>query len=251
LHRGRKAFTLIELLVVIAIIAILAAILFPVFLMAKRRALTATCAANLKQTGIACQLYMDDNGGRFSLWLSGSAPDPTGVNPSKSSWIFFLQKYARTKLLSKCPADGSKDANAVSYWKNVYTDYWSGGEILGGGWIVVKGNVPPLYVTMRYPKATMYMMDCPVSLNQGYHTWWGPPRTWGGYPQDVSAQAETRHGGGANVLFLDWHVSLVKPNDWKTTRSGTAGDNPLTKISVPTPPWGEKGDGRHPWFRGD
>ena len=57
---SRAAFTLIELLVVIAVVAILAAILFPVFAQAREKARQASCMSNLKQTGVASQLYMQD-----------------------------------------------------------------------------------------------------------------------------------------------------------------------------------------------
>ncbi len=63
--RSRRGFTLVELLVVIAIIAILAAILFPVFARAKRSAQIAVCQSNLKQWGAAALMYIDDNAGRF------------------------------------------------------------------------------------------------------------------------------------------------------------------------------------------
>src|SRR5215210_8440731 len=61
----RKAFTLIELLVVIAIIAILAAILFPVFAQAREKARQATCQSNLKQIATAFQMYATDYDGTF------------------------------------------------------------------------------------------------------------------------------------------------------------------------------------------
>jgi len=58
--KKRQAFTLIELLVVIAIIAILAAILFPVFAQAREKARQATCLSNMKQMGLATRMYLQD-----------------------------------------------------------------------------------------------------------------------------------------------------------------------------------------------
>src|SRR5476649_474470 len=60
-HSHSKAFTLIELLVVIAIIAILAAILFPVFAQAKAAAKSVACLSNTKQIGLATQIYIGDS----------------------------------------------------------------------------------------------------------------------------------------------------------------------------------------------
>ena len=64
-HRKPSGFTLIELLVVIAIIAILAAILFPVFAQARERARAISCLSNLKQMGTALQMYQQDYDGHF------------------------------------------------------------------------------------------------------------------------------------------------------------------------------------------
>ena len=83
--RGRKGFTLIELLVVIAIIAILAAILFPVFTKARDNAKLARCMVHLGQIGKAVQSYCDDNDGRYPIgpeYVYDSAGRPTGFRYS-------------------------------------------------------------------------------------------------------------------------------------------------------------------------
>ena len=241
-HRT-KGFTLIELLVVIAIIAILAAILFPVFASAKRSAHRTQCASNLKQISVSCMLYIDDNDGRFSPWASRNTS-----GAYSSSWLILLQKYSRTRLLSNCPADESKDPRMVGYWKNVYTDYWAGSPDFAA-------PPPPLYSAIRHYRSTVYMMDGPsTQYNEGIHTWWAPPHYWPGYSVKEAMKSETRHAGAANCVFLDGHVSLIKPDDWKTTVTGSGATNPLPGGSIyglPTGVWREKGDGVHPWFRGD
>ncbi|HMS54087.1 MAG TPA: DUF1559 domain-containing protein, partial [Fimbriimonadaceae bacterium] len=70
----RRAFTLIELLVVIAIIAILAAILFPVFAQAKETARKTTCLNNMKQIGIGQMMYVSDSDGRYPSWVPQMPP---------------------------------------------------------------------------------------------------------------------------------------------------------------------------------
>ena len=80
----RRAFTLIELLVVIAIIAILAAILFPVFAQAKNAAKQAVCISNMKQLGLASQIYLGDND---DVWYPISVYEPkTGFSPQQF-WV--------------------------------------------------------------------------------------------------------------------------------------------------------------------
>lgn len=243
----RNGFTLIELLVVIAIIAILAAILFPVFIRAKAQAAQTKCLGNLKQIGFATALYMDDNGSRFPVWWS---PSSRGYG-----WFYSVQKYARTKVVCKCPGDIYKASDyPVSYWKNSYTDYWSGEQT---------SVAPPLLSGMVRQTSIVYIMDGPPQMD-GAHTWWGPPRTWNGWGaqyQRLCADSEKRHNGGAAVLFIDWHVKIVRPYDFKTSFTGTAASCPLLNLPAHSPSYyphsytggaiyEERGDG-HPWFRGD
>ena len=91
---ARRGFTLIELLVVIAIIAILAAILFPVFGRARENARRASCQSNLKQIGLGVMQYVQDYDSRLPLRGAG------GIN-----WAQRLQPYAKSTQLFKCPSN--------------------------------------------------------------------------------------------------------------------------------------------------
>jgi prepilin-type N-terminal cleavage/methylation domain-containing protein len=98
----RRGFTLIELLVVIAIIAILAAILFPVFSQAKMAAKRIADVSNIKQTGLALQMYMGDNDDMFpqaAYW------DPTPAQYVLWSATPVLQPYMKNKDILKSPAE--------------------------------------------------------------------------------------------------------------------------------------------------
>lgn len=94
----QPAFTLIELLVVIAIIAILAAILFPVFARARENARRSTCQSNLKQVGLAFQQYKSDYDG----WL---APVQSGTTaPNVRGWPTLLNPYTKSPQVFNCPS---------------------------------------------------------------------------------------------------------------------------------------------------
>ncbi len=95
--RPRKAFTLIELLVVIAIIAILAAILFPVFARARENARRTSCLSNLKQIGLGMMQYVQDYD---EMYPNAYYTDATGTN----FWWMILQPYTKSSQLFYCPS---------------------------------------------------------------------------------------------------------------------------------------------------
>ena len=96
----RKAFTLIELLVVIAIIAILSAILFPVFAQAREKARGISCLSNMKQLGLSLNMYGQDNDGTMmqTSWELGSLK-------SKIHWSYIVQPYVKNLQIFVCPSD--------------------------------------------------------------------------------------------------------------------------------------------------
>ena len=98
--RARQGFTLIELLVVIAIIAILAAILFPVFGRAREKSRSISCLSNMKQIGNAYTMYTQDYDERFFLWRYFIRPGNI-----KQTWVELLQPYMKNRSLWVCPSD--------------------------------------------------------------------------------------------------------------------------------------------------
>lgn len=99
----RRAFTLIELLVVIAIIAILAAILFPVFAQAKEAAKKTACLSNDKQMATALFMYAGDNDDMLcqTSWESDAS------HPYQVHWSFLMQPYIKNFDMFRCPSDSA------------------------------------------------------------------------------------------------------------------------------------------------
>ncbi|HWA84255.1 MAG TPA: prepilin-type N-terminal cleavage/methylation domain-containing protein [Fimbriimonadaceae bacterium] len=134
-----RAFTLIELLVVIAIIAILAAILFPVFAQAKLAAKKAADLSNVKQIGLGIQMYLGDNDDVYPLALFWDSNQPYSTSYAWSSTLC-VQPYIKNKEIVKSPADSmggvftdasvygiapSRQPRPISYMANSITPYYT------------------------------------------------------------------------------------------------------------------------------
>src|SRR6186997_2874835 len=102
----RKGFTLIELLVVIAIIAILAAILFPVFARARENARRSSCQSNLKQLGLGFAQYTQDYDERLPEFSNGN---PVTGPFAFDGWGNSIQSYVKSYQILKCPSGARSD----------------------------------------------------------------------------------------------------------------------------------------------
>ncbi len=200
----RRGFTLIELLVVIAIIAILAAILFPVFARAREKARQASCQSNLKQIGLGLRMYAQDYDERnVPTVSSGNVVGGNGI-----WWMILIQPYIKNVQLLACPSyggdpgycpnNGSPQCESGAPSPDIYR-YRGGYGInnAANGW---KDG------TLVKPAETVHVMDAACVINQ-------PPPAW---PMDNAGNlANTlRHNNGGDVLFFDGHVKFWKLGDF-------------------------------------
>ncbi|MDO8588538.1 MAG: prepilin-type N-terminal cleavage/methylation domain-containing protein [Armatimonadota bacterium] len=218
----RAGFTLIELLVVVAIIAILAAILFPIFAKAKEAAKRAACLGNLRQIGMAIKMYQDENNGAF----------PAKVFPDIADewlfcrWVRMTIPYAKSRNIYNCPgamrpqkAGDPPMRMAYSYNEYIYR---------------AEQGFSSTESAIAKPKFTLLLAD--GRINKLVHDW-----NDGGFtpdaglppPQNIpsgmsrvkwadtenTSYPQIRHGG-SNILFCDLHASYFKSGDYKAVYYG-------------------------------
>ncbi|MCE5238863.1 DUF1559 domain-containing protein [bacterium] len=187
--RTQRGFTLIELLVVIAIIAILAAILFPVFAKAREKARQTSCLNNCKQLGIAAMAYVQDYDEKYPLYYLGKWADPA-INPlgydsadglNYHWWDAPMVPYIKNMQIWRCPSTSSPISYGNDYGWN-HNVFGGGGKSMG---------------SIQNPAGLMFLTD----KGSGG----GPYVMSGGY-----YMCSDRHNGGANVVFADGHAKWCK-----------------------------------------
>ena len=124
----KRAFTLIELLVVIAIIAILAAILFPVFARARENARRASCQSNLKQLALGLIAYVQDYDELLPLALGNGVT----TGDAGYGWAGSTQPYLKSIQILQCPSEPTPPTGSSN--GSDFSDYWYNGTISGATW---------------------------------------------------------------------------------------------------------------------
>jgi prepilin-type N-terminal cleavage/methylation domain-containing protein/prepilin-type processing-associated H-X9-DG protein len=219
----RRAFTLIELLVVIAIIAILAAILFPVFAQAREKARQTSCLSNVKQLGTATMLYVQDYD-ETMLPYQTAVPVPTTPVTATSFWPQLIEPYVKLRQAWYCPSNAIEtplpSPNSSTYGANFNHIVTSnlGGIPRGMGDFTRPANLMLITDTQDAPSVKIKDAPCP-DFRAGYvrtycpHTGTATPYAHGlaaCVTLRNTAGVDKRHSGGANVLFLDMHAKWMK-----------------------------------------
>jgi len=206
----RKGFTLIELLVVIAIIAILAAILFPVFARAREKARQSSCQSNMKQLGLAMLMYCQDYDETFCALGEGTqttlvVPGDLYFNYNSGaaylyfyrSWASNIYPYIKNVQIFRCPST-TYNCYGVAYGLPVH-----GINATETGATSIFGR--PVQADIKFPAELMMI---------------GEKGTGGGNQYIFSSvyyASRVSHNGGANITFFDGHVK------WASYEAGNLG----------------------------
>jgi prepilin-type N-terminal cleavage/methylation domain-containing protein/prepilin-type processing-associated H-X9-DG protein len=204
----KRGFTLIELLVVIAIIAILAAILFPVFARAREKARGASCQSNLKQLSLGVLMYMQDYDGRSPYgW--------TSINGGASStrWRDVVQPYIKNTQILVCPSNTGDGTSSYGMYDPICAQAFDTRMAQPAGTVMLADNTE--------------VSDTASSTDSNYNNWtrvgtgdWQVSFVRNFTDNNIKASGATAygwkrrpnpwaHGGSCNFAFCDGHVKIL------------------------------------------
>lgn len=225
-HRKTYGFTLIELLIVISIIALLAAILFPVFNRARENARRASCQSNLKQIGLGLTQYLqdyDETFGPVTVGVYSLASTAAGSTPDRYKWMDAIFPYVKSEQIFNCPSHSTTElykfrdgTNYGSYAMNgtyyVYGDaYNAPSSFLDGSGVIVK------LAQAQAPATTAWVTDgLGGAIGYTFLTEGEPNSSSSQYTIGIAGgqrQLESiaeRHLETTNILYVDGHVKAAK-----------------------------------------
>ncbi len=224
----KSGFTLIELLVVIAIIAIISALLFPVFSRAKSAAKRVTCLSGTKQLGSAMILYAGD--------YDDSAPGLAlgEVFAVKNDYWFGMLPYIKNRAVLECPEDSFRNCDEMTQNLGGYSQdvpnkgcigygYNSGALLADEDGFSTPGLLKGETLTaIEFPASTFAMADSdslvvPMSSSLNFTNWGGmdiaPPGNmlrWYLSGRTISSSQQLRHGGMLTHIFVDGHAKAIR-----------------------------------------
>jgi prepilin-type N-terminal cleavage/methylation domain-containing protein/prepilin-type processing-associated H-X9-DG protein len=246
--RSRRGFTLIELLVVIAIIAILAAILFPVFAQARDKARSAGCLSNQKQFGHALMMYMQDYDEK-TLWFYNASDAAAKGDYYAGYWYHPIMPYVKNMGVFMCPSVSRSTncnpdrkpfaiLNRCGFGINVaHVGYASGDPYLSPGKV---GDTRSL-ASIEEPARVIFLADSQLNPNIDHNLGWQdikcpmPHRQplandvdrWardagsGGSAANPNPNISARHQGGSNAIYMDGHAKWSRKELYLNTVRGT------------------------------
>ena len=221
-----KGFTLIELLVVIAIIAILAAILFPVFAKAREKARQASCMSNLKQLGLGFIQYSQDNDENYVYYQTAAGPQWYG-------WAGEIYPYVKSAGVYKCPDDSTPTNTSVSP-PLVPVSYMAMKSMISnnagtyGSQSIARYNAPAVTILLMECQGSTTDVTNPAEACSVFNTGKGNPVGCGTqsvnfatgiFPGQAAMGNQATgtnspngiHTNGANYLVADGHVKFLLP----------------------------------------
>jgi prepilin-type N-terminal cleavage/methylation domain-containing protein len=233
----RKGFTLIELLVVIAIIAILAAILFPVFARAREKARQTSCLSNLRQIGTSVLMYAQDWDEMYPISYQNDAVGGIGdASQIPLTWPNRILPYIKNAQVFRCPSDGrqpNRDFPGCGILQQSYCWNANYGIELTSGWnpfpfavsmpvtLAMSSVVVPSQCAILWDDSSNWMATgWPAMYNTLDSPDWGEK-----FDSDI---LKGRHNAGDNFMFGDGHAK------WYNS-SGLA--NQHTALGITTQPW--------------
>ena len=203
----KRGFTLIELLVVIAIIAILAAILFPVFAKAREKARQSSCLSNVKQIMVATLAYAQDYDEMLNELYRGGGP--YGFVP----WTAQLEPYIKNQQVFVCPSHKFNHCSTAGAWAYVlWHDYWpnsygfnnwnGGGTAASGPWVGYGDSGGKSLGCIKRPAEIIHIGD----HTSCYQFYW----TSGNYVDVWNTSTARPHNDGGNFGFVDGHAKWLR-----------------------------------------
>jgi len=233
----RRAFTLIELLVVIAIIAILAAILFPVFARAREKARQTTCLGNMRQLGTALSMYIDDYDelcfyfGHNQALSRLNPTTPLGATRENRWWNQILPYTRMGGALIVCPSDSGRVPHATE-------DGQAGRPLVPRSYVANRAAEGLGLAAVERPADTIVVTEKGDRFDD---SWFEPPKNLydkPGFGEPVLAMG--RHNGGVNAMFFDGHAKWLSRGALLTDPCGEPWSGVSLMRTYPIPgaaPW--------------